>query len=148
MTIVLASDHAGFTLRRHLAEFICDGGNEAIEVGATSEEPFDYPDAADEAVAYVLDGRARFGVFVCGTGIGICMRANRYKGIRGAPCTSVQMALLAREHNDANVLCLGARITPDSLAVQILEAFLSEPASEVERHKRRVAKLDGNEKAV
>jgi ribose 5-phosphate isomerase B len=145
MTIVLASDHAGFTLRSHLAEFVRNKGDEAIEVGARSEEPYDYPDAADEAVAYVLDGRARFGVFVCGTGIGICMRANRYKGIRGAPCTSVQMALLAREHNDANVLCLGARLTPDSLAVQILEAFLSEPASDVERHKRRVAKLDGNE---
>jgi ribose 5-phosphate isomerase B len=145
MTIVLAADHAGFALRQHLAEFVRNRGDEAIEVGAPSEEPFDYPDAADDAVGYVLDGRARFGVFVCGTGIGICMRANRYKGIRGAPCTSVQMALLAREHNDANVLCLGARITADSLAVQILEAFLSEPASEVERHKRRVAKLDGNE---
>ena len=119
-----------------------------VRVIVHPECPMEVVDAADEAVTYVLDGRARFGVFVCGTGIGICMRANRYKGIRGAPCTSVQMALLAREHNDANVLCLGARITPDSLAVQILEAFLSEPASEVERHKRRVAKLDGNEKAV
>ena len=144
MTIVFSSDHAGFDLRRALADHASAQGHEAIEVGAHSTEAYDYPDAADEAVKYVLGGTARFGVFVCGTGIGICMRANRYRGIRGAPCTSVEAAKLAREHNDANVLCLGARITPEPDALAIMDAFLAEPASTVDRHKRRVAKLDGN----
>ncbi len=144
MTIIFSSDHAGFSLREALARHAKEAGHEAISVGARSEEAYDYPDAADEAVKYVLEGRANFGVFVCGTGLGICIRANRYKGIRGAPCTSAEMAKLAREHNNANVLCLGARITPTGLAVEILDAFLDEPTSDVDRHKRRVGKLDGN----
>ena len=144
MTIVFSSDHAGYSLREALVQHAKAAGHETITVGAPSEEAYDYPDAADEAVKHVLSGKARFGVVVCGTGIGICIRANRYKGIRGAPCTSVEMALLAREHNDSNVLCLGGRITPASLAVEIMDAFLAEPASDVDRHKRRVAKLDGN----
>ncbi len=144
MTIVFSSDHAGFALREALAKHAEDSGHETFTVGAPSEDAYDYPDAADEAVRYVLDARARFGVFVCGTGIGICMRANRYRGIRGAPCTSVDMARLAREHNDANVLCLGARITQTDLAIEIMDAFLAGSASDVDRHKRRVAQLDGN----
>jgi ribose 5-phosphate isomerase B len=144
MTIVLSSDHAGFSLREALAVHARAEGHDTIVVGAPSEEAYDYPDAADEAVKYVIEGNARFGVIACGTGIGICMRANRFKGIRGAPCTSVEMARLAREHNDANVLCLGARITPTDLALEIMDTFLAEPASDVDRHKRRVAKLDGN----
>jgi ribose 5-phosphate isomerase B len=144
MTIVFSSDHAGYSLRESLVEHAKTAGYETIAVGAPSEDAYDYPDAADEAAKLVLSGTAHFGVFVCGTGIGICIRANRYKGIRGAPCTSVEMAELAREHNDANVLCLGARITPAGLAVEIMDAFLAAPASEVDRHKRRVAKLDGN----
>lgn len=145
MKLVFSSDHAGYVMRESLAAEARALGHEVTVVGAPSEEPFDYPDAADEAVRLVLSGEARFGVLVCGTGIGICIRANRHKGIRGAPCCSVEAARLAREHNDANVLCLGARITPPELALDMLKTFLSEPASDVERHKRRVAKLDGND---
>ena len=144
MTIVLTSDHAGYLLREQLATHLKDSGKETIVVGAPSTEAYDYPDAADAAVSYILDGTAKFGVFICGTGTGICMRANRYPGIRAANCTTVEMVQLAREHNDANVLCLGERTTPFELATHILDTFLSEPASEIERHKRRVAKLDGN----
>jgi ribose 5-phosphate isomerase B len=144
MRLVFTSDHAGYALREDLAAHAKRSGHEVAIVGAPSEDAYDYPDAADEAVRVLLSKEADFGVFVCGTGIGICMRANRYRGIRGAPCCSVESAKLAREHNDANVLCIGARITPTEQALQILDAFLTVPASDAERHQRRVAKLDGN----
>jgi ribose 5-phosphate isomerase B len=144
MTVVFSSDHAGFALKQRLAAHARDAGLEVIVVGAPSEEPYDYPDAADEGAAKILSGEAQFGVFICGSGVGICMRANRHRGIRGAPVTTVEAAQLTREHNDANVLCFGQRtIDPDD-AVRIMDAFLREPSSPEERHKRRVAKIDGN----
>lgn len=144
MKLVFASDHAGYRLRRHLADYAMGQGHSVVEVGATSDAAYDYPDAADEGVRAMHEQGADFGVFVCGSGIGICIRANRYDGIRGAPVTTVEAAKLAREHNDANVLCLGERTTDPVLAEQILTVFLAEPASQEERHKRRVQKLDGN----
>ncbi len=142
MRLVFASDHAGYALRRHLVERAIAQGHDVTEVGAPSDDAYDYPDAADEGVK-ALPG-ADFGVFICGSGIGICIRANRHPGVRGAPVTNVEAARLAREHNDANVLCLGQRTTPPDLAERILDAFLAEPASQEERHLRRVRKLDGN----
>ncbi|HXH61105.1 MAG TPA: ribose 5-phosphate isomerase B, partial [Fimbriimonadaceae bacterium] len=144
MKIVFGCDHAGFALREALVRHAQAQGHETVSVGAESEEPYDYPDAADLACEILLGGGAEFGVLVCGSGIGICMRANRYHGIRAADCTSVEMAQLAREHNHANVLCLGQRITPEETAVLIMDAFLAEPENQAERHKRRVAKIDGN----
>jgi 2-polyprenyl-6-hydroxyphenyl methylase/3-demethylubiquinone-9 3-methyltransferase len=144
MTIVLTSDHAGYDLKQALAEHLHEAGHTTIVVGAPTDQAYDYPDAADEAVPFILSKQAQYGVFICGTGTGICIRANRHHGVRGAPCTSVELARLAREHNDANVLCLGARTTAPPLAVEILEAFLTTEASHEARHKRRVALLDGN----
>ena len=144
MTIVLTSDHAGYDLKQALAEHINMAGHTTIVVGAPTDQAYDYPDAADEAVPFILSKQAQYGVFICGTGTGICIRANRHHGIRGAACTSAELARLAREHNDANVLCLGARTTALPLAVEILGAFLTTEASHEDRHKRRVTKLDGN----
>lgn len=142
MTIVLGSDHAGFALRRIFAAHLVDGGHAVREVGATDESAYDYPDAAADVATRVQRGEADFGILVCGTGIGMAMTANKFKGIRAATCWSVESAKLAREHNHANILCIGARLIEPDLALQILDAFLETPPSDEERHVRRVGKID------
>jgi len=142
--LVFASDHAGFEFRRQVADYARSLGHHVLEVGAASGEPFDYPDAADEGAALILTGHSEFGVFICGTGIGISIRANRHSGIRAALCCSPEMARLAREHNDANVLCMGARTTEIDVARVILDEFLAGVPSTEPRHMRRVDKLDGD----
>ncbi len=143
MTLAFGSDHAGFRYRVELAKVAADMGYEISQFGAQSEEPYDYPDAADLVVEELLQGRATFGVLICGSGIGIEIRANRHPHIRAANCVTVQMAELAREHNHANVLCLGERLISLDLAGEIMKAFLVTAESEVPRHVRRVEKLDG-----
>lgn len=142
MTIILGSDHAGFGLRRIFAAHLVDLGYAVREVGATDESAFDYPDAAVDVATRLQRGEADMGVLVCGTGIGMAMTANKFKGIRAATCWSVDSAKLAREHNHANVLCVGARLIEPDLATKILEAFLETPPSKEERHVRRVGKID------
>jgi ribose 5-phosphate isomerase B len=106
------------------------------------EQAYDYPDAAEELCRRLLRGEADFGVLICGTGVGMAMAANRFRGIRAAAAWSPDVAKLTRQHNNANVLCLGARLIEPDLAMAILDAFLAEPASEESRHQRRVAKMD------
>jgi ribose 5-phosphate isomerase B len=144
MKIVFTSDHAGFQLRQALVEKAVQDGHDVQVVGAPDEEAYDYPDAADEACGILTNGNAETAILVCGSGIGICMRANKHKGVRAADCTSVEMAMMSRKHNHANALCLGQRITDEKLAVQIMHAFLTETPDLAERHLRRVAKIDGN----
>ncbi len=142
MTIIFGSDHAGFVLRRILSSRAIDQGHAVNEVGAMDEQAYDYPDAAVELCERLLRGDADFGVLICGTGVGMAMAANRFKGIRAAPAWSPEVAKLSRQHNNANVLCLGARLIEPELATTIFDAFLAEPASEESRHQRRVAKMD------
>lgn len=142
MKLAFGSDHAGYELRKYLAKAVAESGNEVVEVGAQSPDPYDYPDAADLLVPMILEGVADLGVLVCGSGIGISIRANRHPGIRAAVCCGPEMAKLAREHNYANVLCLGARLIKEELALETLEAFLETQPDSAERHARRVAKLD------
>jgi ribose 5-phosphate isomerase B len=144
MKLVFGSDHAGLELRRHVVNWAAQKGHEVSEVGADSEVAYDYPLAADAVACELMDGRFDFGVLVCGTGIGVCIRANRYSHIRAAECTSVEMAQLARQHNHANVLCLGGRILSKVQAEAILAAFLDSGPDEAERHARRVNLLDAN----
>jgi len=141
---VFGSDHAGFELRQSLVERARSQGNETLEVGAQGPEPFDYPDASDLVVKALRDGSVDFGVLICGTGIGVSIRANRHAGIRAAVCCSALHAEMARRHNYANVLCLGARVTEPGEAALILDTFLQTPEDHEERHERRVRKLDGN----
>ena len=148
MKIVFASDHAGFVLREQLMDVAIGLGHEVNAVGAQSEDPYDYPDAADEGCAAVLSGDADFGVLVCGNATGICMRANKHAGVRAAPCTTIKMARMSRRHNHANVLCLGQRITDLETAAAIMEVFLTEPEDHDERHDRRVAKIDAGATAA
>lgn len=142
MRIVFGSDHAGFSLRQTLETWASGQGYEVTSFGATSEEPYDYPDASDAVACELLRNHGVIGVLVCGTGIGVSIRANRYEHIRAANCCSTKMAELARLHNHANVLCLGSRTTEPNEAVSILSTFLSTGEDQAERHTRRVQKLD------
>jgi RpiB/LacA/LacB family sugar-phosphate isomerase len=117
-------------------------GYAVAEIGATDESAYDYPDAAAETARRIQSGAAPFGVLICGTGIGMSIAANRFSGVRAAVCCSVEAAKLAREHNHANILCLGARLINPDAAVSLLQAFLDGTESEEPRHLRRVAKLD------
>jgi len=139
--LIFTSDHAGFALRRHLAEWAKTLGHDVTEVGAPSTDPFDYPDAAEVAVPAVTNGLVDFGVFICGSGIGISIQANRHLEIRAANCVTTQMAALSRQHNYANVLCLGERLVSAELAEQIVTTFLETAEDHSERHERRVVKL-------
>lgn len=142
MKIILGADHAGYELRKAMAERASSGGHVTAEVGALDDKGFDYPIASDEVVEGVLSRKFDIGVITCGTGIGVAIRANRHPGIRAANCCSPEMARLARQHNHANVLCVGARILGKEEALAILETFMSTPTSQEERHVRRVGLLD------
>jgi len=138
--VALASDHAGFGLKEELEAALREMGFEPLDLGCHSVDSVDYPEMADRLIEALRRGEAERGVVVCGTGIGISMRANRAPHIRAALCHDVTTARMARRHNDANVLALGARIVGPGVAVDCLGAFL-ETEFEGGRHARRVEKL-------
>lgn len=138
--VALGSDHAGVAMKALLKEALEGAGHPALDLGTHGPESVDYPDFADAVARAVLDGRARFGVLVCGTGIGISIAANRHPGIRCALVHDMTGARLCREHNDANVLALGARVIGPEVALDALRAFLATPFGGG-RHARRVTKL-------
>jgi len=142
MKLAFGSDHAGFEMRRWVAGWATTNGHEVTEVGAPSSEPYDYPDASDAVAELVLSHQAELGVLICGTGIGVCIRANRHNGIRAAQCYTPEMAAIARQHNHANVLCMGERLMTQDAAVEVLKTFLATAEDPDARHQRRVAKLD------
>lgn len=139
-TIAIAADHAGFELKQVLKGELEADGVAVLDLGTGSTERVDYPDFADALVAAIGDGRAARGILVCGTGIGIAMAANRHGGIRAAVCDNTTTARLARAHNDANVLALGARIVGTEVAVDCVRTFLT-TRFDGGRHAPRVAKL-------
>lgn len=139
-TIVLASDHAGIDLKAALKAVLAERGFQPLDLGAHDTASVDYPDMADALAAAIAEGRARRGVLVCGTGIGISIAANRHRHLRAALCHDITTARLARQHNDANVLVLGARTTGIETARDCLATFL-DTAFAGGRHARRVAKL-------
>ncbi len=139
--VALAADHAGFALKEELRAELAQSDVEYIDLGTNNPDSVDYPDFGRAVADAIVDGRADRGVIVCGTGIGIAIAANRVGGVRAAVCHDTTTARLAREHNDANVLALGARIVGDEVAKDCLHAFLSTPFDGGERHQRRVGKL-------
>ena len=145
MKIAIGSDHAGYEgaipFKPELVKHLESLGHEVLDCGTTGPEPVDYPDYAQKVSEAVLRGAADYGVLMCGTGIGMSIAANRNRGIRAAACATADTARLAREHNDANVLCLGRRILSLKTCIELLDVFLNTPFSEGERHKRRVAKM-------
>jgi ribose 5-phosphate isomerase B len=142
MRIALAADHAGFDLKQQLARHLRDGGHEVDDLGTHDRESTDYPDFAARVARAVAAGEAERGVLVCGTGAGMAMAANRHRGVRAVATGELAVAQLARRHNDANVLALGARLIAAPLAEEVLDTFLSTPF-DGGRHARRVAKMDG-----
>lgn len=139
MKIVLGSDHAAIDLRKWLVAELQKLGHETVEVGARDTTAYDYPDAADELAACLHE--FDFGIVICGTGIGISVRANRFSHVRCALCTTEYMAEMAREHNDANVLALGARVLGTEQALAIVKTFAVGKVSTVGRHLNRIKKL-------
>ena len=138
--VVFGSDHAGLHLRAEAAKAARELGYDVEDLGPLTSESVDYPDYAKKVSQAVVEGRARFGVLVCGTGIGMAISANKVRGIRAATCTSEFEARMARAHNDANVLCLGERVVGAGLGAAVLKAFL-EAKFEGGRHQRRVEKI-------
>lgn len=138
-TIVFGCDHGGFEYKEYLKELATDWGYTVIDCGTHSAESVDYPDYIEPVVKEVLAGAK--GVLLCGSGLGMSIGANRFKGIRAALCWDILSARLAREHNNANILCLGERLTGKEEAVACLETFLNS-TFQGGRHERRVEKLE------
>jgi len=138
--IVLAADHGGFELKESIKKNLLQAGCEVVDVGCSSSESVDYPDFAEKAVTSIVSGECQRGILVCGTGIGMSIAANRNKKIRAANCFDVQTAKLSREHNDANVLCLGARVLKQDDALRMVATWLETEFSGG-RHQRRIAKF-------
>lgn len=136
--LAIASDHGGFALKEAIKEKF--GLVEWIDLGADSSDSVDYPDFGNKLADALAGGQADYGVLICGTGIGISIAANRHKHIRAALCTDTTMARLTRQHNDANVLALGERVTGQEVVFDIVEIFLN-TEFEGGRHARRVEKL-------
>jgi len=144
MRIAIGSDHAGFDLKEELIPFLKAAGHAVEDMGTSGRESCDYPDFARAVAEAVAQGRHERGILICGTGIGMSIAANKVAGVRAALCAEPFSARLAREHNDANVLCLGARVIGPGLAQAIVAAFL-EGQFEGGRHQRRVDKIRGLE---
>ncbi|MBI2530233.1 MAG: ribose 5-phosphate isomerase B [Candidatus Diapherotrites archaeon] len=141
MKLAIASDHGGFELKNYIMESLVKEKYDIEDFGCDSAESCDYPDYALKVADAVACGNAEFGILVCGTGIGMSMAANKVRGIRAAVASSAEQAKLAREHNNANVLCIGGRILQKEQAEQIVKTFLTTYFTNEERHLRRVNKI-------
>lgn len=146
MRIHLGADHAGFQLKAHLRGWLESAGHELVDHGTDSADRVDYPDFAAKVARAVQAEAGSFGLIVCGSGIGVSMTANRFPGVRAVVAALEIQARLARQHNDANVLCLGERLTTATQAEAIVTAFL-DASFEGGRHTARVAAIDGVSKS-
>jgi ribose 5-phosphate isomerase B len=141
MRLVVGGDHAGFLLKGPLVAALREWGHDVTDIGTHSAEPVDFPDIARELCSMIQRGEADRGIMVCGTGVGAAIAANKHAGIRAAVCHDVYSAHQCVEHDDVNVLCLGAQIVGDRLAFDLLRAYLAAEFSTSEEFRRRVAKL-------
>jgi ribose 5-phosphate isomerase B len=140
MAVALGADHAGFLLKEDLRVWLADRGYPVLDCGTYSMEPVDYPDIARRVAEAMLSGAADRGVLVCGSGVGMSIAANKFPGVRAALCADALTARLSREHNDANVLALGARLIGAHQALEIVEVWLGTVFGGG-RHSRRIEKL-------
>ena len=142
MKIAAGADHGGFALKQAVVRRLRSQGHEVVDVGTDSAATsVDYPDFGHKVAALVASGAVERGLLVCGTGLGVCMAANRHRGVRAADCLTPHLADMSRRHNDANVLCLGGRLLSEDEAWAITEIWLATPF-EGGRHSRRVALID------
>lgn len=140
LPIAIGSDHAGFKYKEQLKQYLVQKGMTVEDKGTFSEESTDYPDYAHPVATMVEQGLAAAGILICGSGNGVCMTANKHQGIRAALCWNEELAMLARQHNNANVLCMPERFVDYATAEKMTELFLSTPF-EGGRHERRVEKI-------
>jgi ribose 5-phosphate isomerase B len=141
MRVALAGDHAGYGLKERLRAHLASRGHEVLDLGAHDTTPSDYPEHALAAGLAVLDGRAERAIVVCGSGVGVAAAANKLPGIRAGLCHDHYSAHQGVEHDDMNVLALGARVVGEALAAELADAFLGARFDGEERHARRVAKI-------
>ena len=140
--IAIGSDHGGFELKKKLMEHLSERGLEYKDFGTYSSASCDYPVYAKAVANAVASGECDRGILICGTGIGVSMTANKVHGIRAALCGDCFSAEATRQHNDANVLCMGARVVGEGLALKIADTFLDTPFSNDERHIRRISMIE------
>ena len=143
MKVAIGCDHGGFELKKQVVKHLADQGYELTDVGCNSLDSVDYPVYAKKVCDLVNNGDVELGILICGTGIGMSMAANKIKGIRAALLSDCFSAEKTREHNNANVMCLGGRVIGPELAFRIVDTFLTTPFSNAERHQRRVNMLEG-----
>lgn len=140
--IGLGSDQAGFVLKQEIIKYLEEKGIEYKDYGSYNEESVDYPVYGKAVANAIISGECDKGILICGTGIGISIAANKIKGIRAALCSDCFSAEATRQHNDANILAMGARVVGPGLAVKITDTFLNTPFSGVDRHQRRIDMLE------
>jgi len=141
MKVVIASDHGGFEYKQRLVKLFSDQDYEISDLGAFNDSPSDYPDYAEAVASAILNGKAEKGILICGSGAGVSVAANKFKGIRAAVCHDTYSAHQCVEHDDVNVLCLGERVIGIELSKEIVVAFLAAKFSHEERHERRLGKV-------
>jgi RpiB/LacA/LacB family sugar-phosphate isomerase len=141
MIVAFASDHAGFRLKERLVPLVEAAGNKALDLGVFNETPADYPDQAEMLGRAVLEGKADRGILLCGSGVGASIAANKLTGVRAGLCHDSYSAHQGVEHDDMNVLVIGARVIGPALAFELIEAFLHAQFTGEERHVRRLAKI-------
>jgi ribose 5-phosphate isomerase B len=141
MQIILGCDHAGFPLKQVVQNVVRAAGHQVVDVGTDSTDPVDYPDIAERVGRAIVEGRAQRGILLCGSGVGACIAVNKIAGIYAGVCHDTYSAHQAVEHDDMNVLCLGARIIGSELAREVVQSYLSAEFSKDERHRRRVGKV-------
>lgn len=141
MKIALGSDHGGYELKEIIKDYLEKKNYDVLDLGCNSNDSVDYPSYGKAVGRIVVEGKADYGIIICGTGIGISIAANKIKGVRAALCMNTTMAHLTREHNNANVLAFGARIVGDVLALEIVDTFLN-TEFQGGRHARRVSLIE------
>ncbi len=146
MRIVLGNDHAGFELKQNVAAYLKELGHTVVDVGTHSTDPVDYPDYAEAVGVALREGRADRGILICGSGVGASVSANKLPGIRAGLCHDTYSAHQGVEHDDMNVLVLGARVIGPELARELVRAYLEARFTAEERHRRRLAKVNALEK--
>jgi RpiB/LacA/LacB family sugar-phosphate isomerase len=141
MRVAIGADHAGFSLKQDLVKFVKGLGHEVLDLGTDSADPVDYPDYAEAVGRAIVEGRAERGVLVCGSGVGASVAANKIAGIRAGVCHDTYSAHQGVEHDDMNVLVLGARVIGPELARELARVYLEAKFSGAERHRRRLDKV-------
>lgn len=145
MKIVIASDHGGFQYKNLLLKDISEHGYEVTDLGTFNEEPGDYPDHAADVAHVIMNKQAERGILICGSGVGVSVAANKFKGIRAGVCHDTYSAHQSVEHDDVNVLCIGQRVIGIELAREIILTFLAAQFNHAERHQRRLDKMNAIE---